>query len=204
MALILRAATRYCSSSDGETFKTSAMLSKPLLSSSGGSSSLTSTSRFEQIANGVAVFRAIQAVKRGPARAPDAPRKPCPGRFRAATPSQSIGSLIRLGPAQRRHHSGPELHDDFFPGCRAAGNVVEIRLVEHQAGGFDLLVVAGDAVLVEQCALGSRRAGGPGWTCWVGAGNCHRRRRQRKAGTDRDTPTLYPLHAFETPLSSSK
>ena len=41
----MRDAARYCSTSGGETFKTSAMLSKPLLSSSAGSSSVTSTSR---------------------------------------------------------------------------------------------------------------------------------------------------------------
>jgi hypothetical protein len=42
--LIFRDAVRYCSSSDGETLRTSAMLSKPLLSSSAGSSEVASIS----------------------------------------------------------------------------------------------------------------------------------------------------------------
>ena len=43
--LILRAAERYCSSSDGDTRSTPAMLSNPWLSSSAGSSDATSTLR---------------------------------------------------------------------------------------------------------------------------------------------------------------
>ena len=44
-----------------------------------------------------------------------------------------------------------------FKGCTA--DVVKIQLVEFQAAGFELLVVAGDTVLIKYALLGVRCQG---------------------------------------------
>jgi len=50
-----------------------------------------------------------------------------------------------------------DLADDFFPYFGAVADVLHVRFVEHQARGFQLLVVAGYAVFIEQRTLTGRR-----------------------------------------------
>jgi hypothetical protein len=65
-----------------------------------------------------------------------------------------------VGPRQTRrwHHARAKLAYDFFPLLGVLANADEVQLVEHQARRLQFLVVTGDAVLVEDGALGKERA----------------------------------------------
>jgi hypothetical protein len=60
--------------------------------------------------------------------------------------------LRRPGPALRRHHSGAQLHHHLFPDFSSGRNVGDVKAIERQFGGLHALVVAADAVLVEERA----------------------------------------------------
>ena len=51
--------------------------------------------------------------------------------------------------ALRRHHASVQLPQNFFPGFCVIRDAVEVERVEREAGGFQALIVAGDAILVE-------------------------------------------------------
>jgi len=64
-------------------------------------------------------------------------------------------SVIRLASPRRRHHSTAKLADSAFPDGAVFGDVGDIHRVEHQPGCFCALVVARNAVLIQQCLLRS-------------------------------------------------
>ncbi len=57
-----------------------------------------------------------------------------------------------IGPprAAGRHHAGAHLAHHLFQGFRVLSRLLEVQLVEHEARGLNLFVVAPDAVLVDQ------------------------------------------------------
>ena len=66
--------------------------------------------------------------------------------------------LVGPWPAGRRHRAGSQLPNDFFPRLCVGRNIVQAGMVQHQTGDLRLLVVAADAVAIEECAL--RRGAG--------------------------------------------
>ena len=123
----------------------------------------------QQIPDGVGVLRAIQAMEGGrPARIAGLG----PGAVELAfQPGQERLELVGRGarPAGRRHHPAAQLADDLLPAVRVAAHLAEIERVEGEADGAELtdqrrggaapaadhlLVVAGDAVAVEQRTVG--------------------------------------------------
>ena len=123
----------------------------------------------QQVADGVAVLGAVQAVEgRRPARI--AGGLPGPVEL-ALEPGQERLELrfVRPRPAGRRHDPAAQLADHLLPPVRVAAHLGEIERVEGEADGAELpdqrrgdaapaahhpLVVAGDAVAVEQRAVG--------------------------------------------------
>ena len=73
-------------------------------------------------------------------------------RFQPGRESVKCGAI---GPwrAAGRHHPGANLADHFFPSLGVVGDARRVKLIQRQARGFRALVVAGDAVLVEQRAI---------------------------------------------------
>ena len=112
--------------------RTSAMLSKPLLSSSGGSSSATSRSRSIKSRTALPYsvrFRRWMEVRPGLGFA-------SPGAVQRGFQhgDQTIdGGLIRPGLPERRHHSAAKLHDDLFPGFCTFRNAVEVHRIQRES-----------------------------------------------------------------------
>ena len=103
----------------------------------------------EQVANRVVVFRAIETVdgarlawiRIGRPRAIDFHLHPARHGV--------IGGHIGPRPPGRRHRAGPKLRDHALPGVGVAGRVADIQTVEGKPAGTKFLVMARDAVLVE-------------------------------------------------------
>jgi hypothetical protein len=115
----------------------------------------------EQIADGVGVLDAVQAVNRNPARIGF--RRGC--RIQCAFKSGHDG-LIRGGigtrTARRRHLAGSQLRDDFFPHLCVVADLCGIERVELQGCRFEPRVVAGHTVPIEDVArAGDRSRGAP-------------------------------------------
>src|SRR4051794_35327328 len=58
-----------------------------------------------------------------------------------------------------RHHAGAQFADDFLPGFSVIADMLEVQLIEHQAGGFSLLVVTTHAILIEKGGILSEYRG---------------------------------------------
>ena len=121
--------------SEGDTLSASAMLSNPSLDESGGSSDGDVHVEREQVADGVRVLGAVQPMQC---------RRIEPGaghgggiktRFEVGRQRVERGAL-GTPCARRRHHARPDLHDDFFPGCRIAGHLIQVQGVEREARRF--------------------------------------------------------------------
>ena len=61
--------------------------------------------------------------------------------------------------ARRRHHSAPELPYDFFPRFGMLGDFLQIEILERQSGHLGIGIVAAEAVLFQERAMGRDRAG---------------------------------------------
>ena len=113
----------------------------------------------EEVANGVAVLGAVQPVDgAGPAgvgvrrrRAVDVGLEP--GRHRV------VGRAVGTRPARRRHRAGAQLRDHPLPDPGVAARIagVDGGRLEAEPPGQQPVVVAGDAVAVEDRARGLRR-----------------------------------------------
>ena len=68
-------------------------------------------------------------------------------------------AIIRPRKVGGRHHSEFQFQDDFFPHLAVFGDLRHIGGVERQVRCFELLVVAADAILIEN---GARRRGRTG------------------------------------------
>ena len=128
------------------------MLSKPSLDAVGRQQRRDVDVEGQQVANGVGVFRPVQAMQRRRVEVGAGRRRAVEARFEIAGEGVEHGAL---GPprAARRHHARADLADDLFPRRRVLPDVFEIHPVEQQAAGLQPLVVTGDAVLIEQRRL---------------------------------------------------
>ena len=70
-----------------------------------------------------------------------------------------VGGPVRPGPRVRRHGPRPQLADHLLPDRRLAGDVGQVDGFERQPAGLEPVVVAGDAVPVEQLAPAGRVGG---------------------------------------------
>ena len=57
--------------------------------------------------------------------------------------------------ARGRHHSSAQLADHFFADLGMLRQLGEVQLIQHQPRRFQTLIVTDDAILIDQCALGS-------------------------------------------------
>ena len=113
----------------------------------------------QQIADGVRVLGAVEAVGRHPARL-----GPVRGRAveRRLEPAAEVLGLARRrpGPPRGRHHAPAQLLDHRLPARGRGADVRRVEPVERQPAGVEPLVVAGDAVAVQQRPLGRGRRRG--------------------------------------------
>ncbi len=151
-ALTSREAAKYASSSDGETRNTSAILSKPLLSSSAGSSAETST--FSPSKSRIALAYSVRFSRCSAERPGSGMRRPGLIERRLEPGDQPVDlGLFRPRHALWRHHATAQLAHHLFPRLGMFAGMIDVQLVQHQPGGFGFFVVAGDAVLIDQCVL---------------------------------------------------
>ena len=139
----------------------------------------------EQVANRVAIFGAIEAMDRGD---PAGIRSGRPGPIDVVLQRgrhRVIGGGIGTRPSGRRHRTGSKLRDHFFPDLRIRAGPCHVQVVERKSGGTESLVVAADAVGVEDRLRGGRGSG---------AG---RRRRLRLSGRGRDAGERHGDRAAE-------
>ena len=102
--------------------------------------------KIEQIANGVAVLRPIQAMKRF-----GASRIWMLGRSTIELALQPfaepvVRGFVRTRPPDWGHQPGSELSDDLLPHFRVLADSRSVSAIEHQAPQLDALVVAANAV----------------------------------------------------------
>jgi len=151
--LTSRDAAKYASSNDGDTRSTSAMLSNPLLSSSAGSSAVTSTFRPSKSRIAFGVLRPNSAMQRRSPRL----RMRRRGFDRASLEpdDQPVDlGLFRSRHAVRRHHPATQLSYDFLPNLGMLRSVVDVHFVEQSTRrSLAFFVMAGDAVLIDERAL---------------------------------------------------
>ncbi len=111
----------------------------------------------EQVANRVVVFRAIETMDRvDPAWIRAGRRRPVDRGFEPARYGASRG---RIGPRRsgRRHRAGTKLGNDPLPLLRVGDWLGEVQAVERKSGGMEFLVMAPDAVRIEECpGIGGR------------------------------------------------
>src|SRR5262249_33116605 len=55
--------------------------------------------------------------------------------------------------ARRRHQTGTKFARDLLPGFGLRSDMLEIEFIEHQVAGFQLLVMTGDAILIDEGAM---------------------------------------------------
>ncbi len=160
--LTVRAAVMYCSRNAGETRSTAAMLSKPSLDTSFGSSVFTSTSSAEHAVDLARVLGAVQAMQADIARI--GIRRG--GRIeRLFHPANEVVErrLIRLRLARRGHQPTAQFAYGLLPHLRVGRDVVGGHGVECDAARPVGAVVALGAVLLEQAPVAGVAAGGGGW-----------------------------------------
>ena len=161
----------------------------------------------QQIADGIGVLDPIQPMQGRPSRirpsgchAIEAVLQPRSERV--------VGFGRRPRPRGRRHLAGPQLLDDPLPHRRICGEVVDVDVVEGQVGGAEACVMAGDAVAIEDGAIGGgggrldsgRRCGRPRRPGRLG---CTRglRRAHQAGGRDRADDDMLPDPAARVHLS---
>ena len=110
----------------------------------------------QQVADRVGVLGAVQAMEhRRPAGVGvERGRAVEPGLEPAREPVVRLA--IRTRPPHRGHEAGPQLAHHLLPHLGTRRHVVHVQEVQRQAGGLEGLVVAGDAVAVEQRPLWGR------------------------------------------------
>ena len=113
----------------------------------------------DQVTQGVAVFRAVEAVDGADAaRARIGGPRPIELGLEPAG-HRVIGLGVRAGPPRRRHRSRPQLFDDTFPYVRMVARPRGVQIVERQPGRTDPRVVAADAIGFEERPGGRRGRG---------------------------------------------
>ena len=110
-------------------------------------------SRFEvdvqKIADGVAVFGAVQPMHRRAARVRVVHRRAIQIRFKERRECLG-GRGVRSGAnGQRRHFAGADLSYHPFPDLRVAGDIRQRQALQREPSRFQPIVVAADAILVD-------------------------------------------------------
>ena len=54
---------------------------------------------------------------------------------------------------RRRHKTGTNFARDLLPGFGLGSNMLEVEFIEHEVGGFQLLVMTGNAILIDERAM---------------------------------------------------
>ena len=107
----------------------------------------------EEIAYGAVVLGPVEPVERlGAPRVRIVGRGPVELGLQPADETV-VGRRIRPRTRQRRHRAGAQLADHGFPDVRRAGDPGHVVGIEREVGGAQPLVVAGDAVAVEEDPL---------------------------------------------------
>ena len=122
----------------------------------------------EKVANRIVVFRAIETMD---GANPAGIRVGFPRAIDLAFERTRHGAIrrrIRTRTSRRRHRTGAQLRDDFFPHLGIGARRREVQAIEIEPGGVELLVVAGDAVLVEHRARGRGCRGSRSRRCLPG------------------------------------
>src|SRR5262245_15755674 len=60
---------------------------------------------------------------------------------------------IRPAGATGRHHTAAQFQNHFLPGLGIIANMLEVDLVEHEAGCFRFFVMTRDAILVQEWSV---------------------------------------------------
>src|SRR5690242_13801808 len=55
--------------------------------------------------------------------------------------------------ARRRHQTRTKFARDLLPGFSLRSDMLEVEFIEHQVAGLQLLVMTGDAILIDQRAM---------------------------------------------------
>ena len=113
----------------------------------------------EQIADGVRVLGAIQAVGRHPSRL-DPRRGGAVELGFEPRPEAVVGLPVRARATGRGHHAAAQLQDDLLPCRRRVADAGDVQRIEREPARPQPLVVASDAVAIEQRARGHCRGGG--------------------------------------------
>ena len=71
-----------------------------------------------------------------------------------------VGGIVGTLDADRRHRPGAELADDLLPHLRVRRRVGDVERIERQVAGLQAAVVAGDAVVADNCRRLRRGCGG--------------------------------------------
>ena len=129
------------------------MLSNPYAESSGGSSADAIDVEREQIADGVGVLGAVQAVEQPAARDSASPRPRDRGSSSDTRRAPSRVSAIGLRRALRRHHADAHLPDDLLPDVRRCDGRRNIDFVEREPAGLGAVVMTRDAVFGDDGAV---------------------------------------------------
>ena len=103
----------------------------------------------EQIADGVAVLRAIETMDRLVARM-DLPDRAAIQRLLERDGERFERRLVGTRHALRRHHPAAQLHDDLLPHVGVRGGVGGIHAFEREAAGLGTSGMAGQAVLLNE------------------------------------------------------
>ena len=127
----------------------------------------------QQVSDGVLILGTIQT----PQRLRAARIRPRGGGLveRCFQPREQGPAIVHRGlrHAGRRHRARAKFAHDLLPDLGAGTRIGDVGLVQHQAGGLELLVVAGDAVAIEHLTLArprSRRAASRAVFGWPAAG----------------------------------
>ena len=111
-------------------------------------------------------------------------------------PQRVVGRLVWPGARLRRHGAGSQLADHLLPDLGRAGDVGEVESCQRESPGAEPVVVAGDAVLVKQRALGCHSDGRGTGLPSGGARGCACGTRQERHATHQYTDSVRDHQPF--------
>src|SRR6185503_5400725 len=110
----------------------------------------------QEITYRVRVFVAVDAMMRGAARI-ELRRGRAINRGLEIGDDVLVGRLVGPRQALRRHRPCTELPDHLLEGLGIGSGILDVRLVELEAGRFQLTVVAADTIRIDNLAVVRRR-----------------------------------------------
>ena len=185
------------------------MLSKPNAESSGGSSDVTSTSRASRSRMALAYSR-DSAVESADRPGFGSRRRLDPARARGSSASRHIRRLVGRGMSLRRHRARASSARRRFPNVSRAPMDARCRACRARGPRLRALVVAGDAVAVDDAARvegGIRRSRRRRRRALSAAGRQDgpsSRQHPRRCDCERDSSHLTPGADPHSPLTSAR